>query len=410
MLRRPCAAEASGAPELGPRGESTQLPRGRVDEQGMFVPRLLALALALIVACHASRPEPDPEAPLAGSAPPPPPPRGEEGWLAATTNEGAVVVLDPEGVVATTQPSAGYGGLFDLAARPTGLVSYEETDEGEGAELGLYAFVEGADGPSLGARQRLAWVDGIARVASTSAGLVIFEENQGTRWHLDREGMPPLPSVECPRPASLATFAGFDGDHLVALSSPFPFDAPVERVEVVASSTGLGPCVRTVLTDLPAAPRLLRTSSGRELAFGTRLGHVHVARLDGPLALPVVELPVAAASVEAVLPSGDDDALVLTTGPSRLTRVRLGGQEAPSVDVVSSVALPGEARSEQQFFSRELALLGRRAFVATGAGVVAFDLGDDALTEVPLPASASLLRGPLIPLAPSPWPRAPASP
>lgn len=300
---------------------------------------------------------------------------------------------------------AGYGGLVDLTldGANTSIVSYEENDEGEGAELGRYAITGAPDAPSLGPRTRIAWVDGVSRVLATPLGLVTFQENQGQRWTLARDGSGPFPSASCPRPASVETVATNDGLRLVGVSAPFPTDEPATRFEVSIGAAGFGPCNPTAIAGIPGSARLVRLANGSELVFGVTGASLVSARVEGVHAVPLEPTGLSAESVEAAaLVDGIDDVIiVLTSGPARLVAFRASASAPPGLSPPVHVDLPAEVRREQQFFSREIETASGRVFVATSDGVVAFDVsaddGEPIVRDAPFGGGfPNALRGPVV--------------
>ncbi len=378
----------------------------------MPAPRIaLALAILSLTSCRSdgpatidSRARPAPPSSHVGRVLDPTP--LVDRLFVARAGAGTIVLLDAEtGDERARTETAGYGGLVDLTFDPASgaLFSYEENEDGEGAELARFPIHFGADAPSFGSRERLAWVAGVARLAATSAGLLEVEDDLGQRWSLSREGAGPLTSVSCPRPASLVGVAANGEVHLVGLSSPYPAEDPVERLEVVAGAAGLGTCATTPLASPPSSARLARLDDGTELVVGVRAGRVQIERLEGGVGAPLGSTDLDATTVEAAgtLESSPDVLVVLTTAPSSLAVVRVDRTATGlSLGARAQVSLP-PVRREQQFFSRELAVMGRRVLVATEGGLLAFDVvgGEGGLDLEPAPfASAADARGPVLSL------------
>ncbi len=338
--------------------------------------------------------------------------RLEHQALAATTSDGAVVVLRAsDGAELAREASSGLGGLIDLTHDVTrgDLVLYEENDEGEGAAIGRFPLTLGGGIAKLEPRMKVAWVDGVARLLATPEGRVSFEENIGQRWKLDVPNGGPLPSIACPRPASVAIVGEDGARRLVGVSAPFPDEGPLRRLEVSVGPSGFGDCHERDIAGAPASARLVVLPDGRELLVGVASsGVVVTSMVDGVLA-PERALGIEAQTVEQAIVVGEaaNRIALLTSGPPRVIVIGLSaaGSEL-SIASRTSIDLPVDVRREQRFFSREMAYTQGRIFVATKSGVVAVDLVDDGAEPTLEPASFAGVtafvpndyRGALVPL------------
>jgi hypothetical protein len=338
--------------------------------------------------------------------------RLEHQALAATTSDGAVVVLRAsDGAELAREASSGFGGLIDLTHDVTrgDLVLYEENDEGEGAAIGRFPLTLGGGVAKLEPRVKVSWVDGVARLFATPEGRVSFEENIGQRWKLDVPNGGPLPSIACPRPASVAIVGEEGARRLVGVSAPFPDEGPLRRLEVSMGPSGLGECHEREIAGAPSSARLVVLPDGRELVVGVAgAGAIVSSMVDGVLS-PELAVGIDAETVEQAIVVGEasNRIALLTSGPPRVIAIDLSTAGSPlSIVSRASIDLPADVRREQRFFSREMAFTHGRIFVATTSGIVAIDVLDGGseptLERAPFAGATAFMpndyRGALVPL------------
>lgn len=335
------------------------------------------------------------------------------GALVATRTATGGVALVDMGSGAIVAEAAG-GGLdgpeADIACDPwmSRVLVFESDPDAEWGEIAGHSIDVGPGGggqpPSvaLGAREHEVWVDGLARVAASPYGALVFEDGAaGPRWKLVSE-QGPTPSAYGPRPASLAAGSGPGGlFHAAALTYGPSSDgldlrfATVEQDGIHIDSVeplGLSPP-----GDWPSA-RAAWTAAGAHL-IAAEQGNVLVSLVSGGAAAPWASVPLAAPidgfHDAAALPGGD--VLVgLASGGADVVAVRLGPDGAPAC--AAALDLPGEAQGGLLFFSRGLTVAGPgRVLAATSSGVFAVQVTGMCPLAVALdPAfSGDALRGPL---------------
>ncbi len=364
----------------------------------------------------APSPESRPDAPRGagpggGTLPPILPLPGAPGLFAARTAAGGVALVDVEsGTVVAEAAGGDLGGESDVACDPwlSRVLLFEADADGEWGAIASHAIeVDPGDGdePSpvtLGPRDHEVWVDGIARVAASPSGALVFEDGAaGPRWKLvSDEG--PTPSVHGPRPAALGATFGPDGlFRVTALTYGLENDALDLRTATVDMEgihdesvaplnllpPGDWPSVRWAWTS--AGPHLLSAWGGEVLVAAPWAGGLlpwaavpvgpFVERIEHALALPGGHTLVA-------LASGEVDVVV----------VSLGQDGAPLC--AATLDLPGEARSSVLFFSRGLVAAGPgRVLAATTSGVFAVTVSAACPVDVAVDASfpGDALRGPI---------------
>jgi hypothetical protein len=327
-------------------------------------------ALALLVACS-SAPDAPPGASAAAleSRPPAisiaPPPRvgGTSAHLVAALAGGGLALVDAwtGARVAVAEAGPAVRDLdVDSASERVIAVRGEDDD----LEIVAHPLLRGG----LGGAEHLAWIDGDARVASTAAGLLVFESGWADRWRLLGAGARPL---SFPPPRSIALEDGATVRALVPRS-------PGLEVDRVARDGGL--VARPVVASFAGA----EPPGGARFAAAPALGLALLARLDrgvlelsgsdarGELGAPIWRGLVGddEARLEALVPvEGGRLVALLVAKPARLVVV------APAEGTSTIVALRGAVRLEPRFFSREMVASGPRLFVATTAGVAAFSVG-----------------------------------
>ena len=303
--------------------------------------------------------------------------------IAALGADGEVVALDAQtGEPLASTPSLDASGPIDIVFDVEGpsLFAFEAAEGEEGGDVVRFPVTPTL--PAFGLPIHAGWIDGIARFASLHEGLLTFEENIGARWKLSPRDGGLTVSASCPRPASIDVRPsnGRDADagtDLVGISWP-PMDGgnPVV-LEMHVSTSGLGPCMKHELEEAPTSARTGVLADGRVVLAGVADGAVELRALVADELGEPSALDVPAETVEAVVKVGaaaPHAALILTTGPSRLVLVELGAGTSPTIVVRAVIDLAGEVTREDRFFSRSVAVAGRRAFVVTDAGVRAFDL------------------------------------
>ena len=318
-------------------------------------------------------------------------------WL-AFDGDGAIVRFDGQtgAIDAWAEPLADDGGegLRDLAVDCRGerVVVYRELGD-QGGELGERRLDADGFGPWHGR----ASVDGWMRSTPLEQGVLSFEVGYGERWRVLRDDGRPSASVPLPVPRSL--WLSPDGGSLDALV--LRGTAPTWLSWVRAS---LGPDGFEVLSEAPLAwgePAALATMRSTRRHDGMLVARSH----DGELQLHqlhperdpelLLSVPVGAGTVEEIVahePHAYEDRFwILLREPSELVAVSLQTRAAVSV------SLEGRVAGEQPFFSRALVVRGRRAWVATEAGVLAFDWVGGEEPEVVADAhfEGAALHGPL---------------
>jgi hypothetical protein len=396
-------------------------------------PAIEVLFSTLLAACSGSPPpaegaaaraaEPSPDgAPARDDACPDPPRRGAPGgarrsgldgpaFVAARTAEGGVALVDIGSGAALASAAGGdLGGESDLVCDPwlSRVLAFEADADGEWGEIASYPIEQGAgDGEppvkALGPRDHEVWVDGLARVAASPYGALVFEDGvAGPRWKLvSAQGL--TPSAWGPRPAALETGLDAAGDfRIFALTYGPSGDALDIRTATVDPGDGIQPELTTPLSLLPPerlpSVRWAVASAGPYL-LSAQGGDVVVSVPVAGATSPWTAVPVGSfiERVEHAVALQDGPTLAaLTSGEADVVLVRLDAAGSPAC--AAALDLPGEALKSTLFFSRGLAVAGPdRVLAATSSGVFAIDVSD----ACPLAVNADptfagdALRGPL---------------
>lgn len=330
--------------------------------------------------------------------------------VAARTAEGGVALADVgSGAVVAQAAGGALGAESDLVCDPwmSRVLAFEADPDGEWGEIAGYPIEHDPEGgepedTALGPRDHEVWVDGLARLAASPYGALVFEDGAaGPRWRLVSEQLL-TPSVSGPRPAALE--AGLDpaGDfRLFALTYGLGGDALDVRTATV-DTYGIHDDIVSPLPLLPpeqvASVRWAITETG-PLLLSAQGGKVvvstPVAGTMSPWSAVAVGPFIERVEHAVALPDGVTVA-ALATGAADVLFLRLGPSGAPACAV--AVDLPGEAPKSVLFFSRGLAAAGPgRVLAATSSGVVALTVSSACPLAVAVdPAFAgAALRGPL---------------
>gem|GEM_PF-4796086 len=301
------------------------------------------------------------------------------GNVVGFTSSGAMVVFDGQTGEVKSLAQGGGGRPRDVAVDPwrTGVWVFEENEDASGGEIrfcGLEkVFGEGNRDAETVLRpcEHAVWVDGLAALLPTRAGLWVFEDGiGGARWKMLQAGKVNA-SASAPRPASIwvegerieALSYGFEGNRLLKYAATFEHNAPEVLAEFDwGASEGY-----------PPTARYARSSHDAGLLFDAVNHALTVRRVsDGQMGAPaVVDVGGGLTRLEAAEVVGES-ALVLAT--ESLWIVTLDGG---IVEAMTSVWLDGEVRSSQMFFSRDMLVMPTHAFVATDRGVRAVVLEKD---------------------------------
>ncbi len=280
----------------------------------------LSTVLAGLVACTSAHPvSPDPradpatDASAADASTTPPLTRPVPATLAAATEDG-FAFFDTDGrILARTATEA---KVHDLVVDGPGgrVFTFETNDEGEGG------YVVERSAHALAAPRTRAFVDGRARLAPVSAGLVLFEDAYGARWRVLGEGRPPQASLAAPMPSSVWT----DGARIHAFGREAD-GAWATRV-VEPTKTGL------VAVETRAVAGIFHESARAAGAYLIDLeaGRLVVRAASGD-AVGVATTSVGADGIVDARPLRDDLVAVVTSGPPRVSIVRVGDSLAGSL-------------------------------------------------------------------------------
>ena len=331
---------------------------------------------------------------------------GETILVAGWTTDGDVALFDAAtGAVVASAAGAGASGERDLAVDPwlSRLLVFEGDPEGTWGEIASYPLADGADyDPSLGARKHEVWIDGVARVAASPFGAVVFEEGYGARWRLLRADGEPSPSALAPRPMSLATESLPGGGLRVsALTYGIEGDAPDIRVAEVGSMGVNAPVTVPVLVPPLSSPPAARwvVSAGGGHVVDAANGEAMITTFAGsgwPAWMPVGVGPNATRIEQAEAFSGGNRLALLTSGDVDLVVLSVGAGGAP--ECAAALEIPGEAEKAPLFFARGLVPVGAaRVLVATTSGVFAVEVSADCPPSLTIDADfvGGALRGPL---------------
>ncbi|NUP11106.1 MAG: hypothetical protein HOW73_34100 [Polyangiaceae bacterium] len=332
--------------------------------------------------------------------------------LAARGADGRVHFIDVPtyGFVGAVSPPEGEGPL-DMSAwvdddGSFSLALLARDEEEQSGTLALRAY----DPPlSIFVRPRLLGTfEGSTNVLSVDRGAVVFQEDLGQRWILARSDGQWLPSKPCPIPTSLLRVVPTeDGLEVTALARSAD-DEPVV-VHAVITDEGVVTCEQElVATPLSPSARAVSLGEG-DVVFDVADGSLVMGELGEQL------LPVAFETdhIETAVAYDSDGATfvaVLSSSPSRIGLVTIG--QSPDGETVAlevrSHDVNGTIEPANAFFSRSVAFVSDRLFVATRERLEAFDLSeDDVLAPIELPPLMQKLRAPLTALPVLRRPRSP---
>lgn len=335
--------------------------------------------------------------------------------IALPSRDGSLVLVDADGSELARTPSAQLGGeldaTFDASSRM--ITTFEpSSDDEESGQLRRYELTGDLRGfAAEGAK--LAKASGTSRLASTSLGVVQFEESIGARWKAILASGKQVKSLPCPRPSSVALVEGAERSRVVALAAS-PEDGAWARLDAELTPEGWGSCASLPLLGLALGnPRLVLLPDGEEIAVGVEDGMVAFRRIGAPdedASSTGVAAETLAAAVHASIPRpGAEDASVVVALTGRPTRVLVAWRwsEGGVTGIRSGfAAVPGAPRVDDRSMARDVAVLGDRVLCATSAGVFAFDVSfaDGAVRVEPGTFGAegfgASLVGPITPLIP----------
>lgn len=327
--------------------------------------------------------------------------------VAGWTDDGEVVLFDADtGAALAVAPGSDLGGERDLAFDPwrSRLIVFQSDAFDPWGEIAGYPVTAGDLDPWVGPRIHEVWVDGVARVAGSPFGTVVFEESYGPRWRLVRSDGEPSSSVYAPRPASLATGLSPDGElRLTALTYGAEGDAADVRVALVEPEGVTAPVVvplSAAPASSPLAARWVESAGGGQLVdVDAGSGDIVVSTFAGggwpPWMAAGVGPGIERVEQAAALPGGGRLAL-LVTGAVDLVVVGVGAGGAP--ECAAALDLPGEVDPAGLFFARGVVAVGPdRLLVATSSGVAAVTVSDDCPPALAVDPGfdGEALRGPL---------------
>lgn len=330
-------------------------------------------------------------------------------WLvAARTAAGAVALADIEsGAVVAEAEGGALGGETDIACDPwlSRVLVFEADGDGEWGEIASHTIEEDAGGApalTLGPRDHQVWIDGVARVAASPSGALVFEDGTaGPRWKLVSEGTP-TPSAYGPRPAALESGFAPDGQFRVAALTYGPSSEDLDVRTAVVDPKGIRPesILPTGLVPPEQFPsvRWARTAAGPYLLSakgGDLLLSVPAAGAHSPwTAVPVG--PFLDRIEHAIALDDGHTLLAAASGDADVIAVSLAPDGSPAC--AAALDLPGETASSIHFFSRALVPAGPgRALAATSAGVFAIAVSGACPLAITVDPgfSGDALRGPL---------------
>jgi hypothetical protein len=303
------------------------------------------------------------------------------GWTAG----GQLALFDmASGTIVSQAASGGLGGDVDVAWDPWGgrVLVVEGDAEGQWGEIASHAVSGEGAGAELGERHHEVWLDGVARVAASPLGAVLFEEGAAAMWKLIPAAGAPTPGLLWPRPISVEMALSASGDlAITGLTRGLEGNSLDVRTAIVAPG-GVQAISIAPISVFPASDELsvrrVRSAVGEHLAAALS-GDVGLSTL-GPAGFSAPEM-LGTTGVEGIedaisLPGapGAGPALVLlTSGSADLVVARLG--EGGAVECFAALDLPGKAARAPGFFARSLVAAGPdRVLVATSAGVAAVSI------------------------------------
>lgn len=321
-----------------------------------------------------------------------------------------LIAVDAEGVVRLVDATRLAIGL-GVRAGEDGAVPIDLSSYAEDGELRRLAVLTQSDpeGPvdvavfpftgQLAARPRVARrFEGFLRVLALEEGALVFQRGEAFEWNLVPMQEERPRSKQCPMPTSVLAVEDHDGaTHVLALARSAE-DTPVLARGVVEDGA-LARCEVSALdAGLSEAARLVRLE-GVDFTVDVRGGELSIGRLSGPEQAPT-GLPFG--RVEAVVPleiEGEPAIAALGSEPARLAVVWLDlqGEGEELVLAAASEQLAGPVEQVYAGFQRSVAFAGGRVFVATAAGLQAFEprRAPATLGPISLPAPVAALRGPL---------------
>ena len=239
--------------------------------------------------------------------------------------------------------------------------------------------------------------EGVLDVLALSDGALVFQLGEAREWSFVSAGEDRPRSKQCPMPTSVLAVEHHEGaTHVIALARSAD-DTPILARGVIEEGQ-VARCEVTPLSDaLSEAARAVRLD-GVDLIVDAVAGELVVGRLGGPAPTPV-GLPFG--RVEAVIPlalGAERGLAVVGSEPSSVVVVWLKLEGDPLVSTAASEALGAHVEQVYVGLHRALAFAAGRLFVATSAGLEAFEVEPPpaaTLRPVALPDVVRSLRGPL---------------
>jgi hypothetical protein len=333
--------------------------------------------------------------------------------LAFTENDELAAIDGFRGAVLASAVAERFVTARDVAYDPwrRRIVVFEGRDES--GEIASYPVSPDPAAPRLGARDHVAWVDGVARVWTCPVGIVVFEDLFGPRWKVVETDGVQAPSIAAPRPASVSSIPEEGGLGIMALTYGFAGLPP--HLHRVSADIEAGESLDPVQTPLGVDPATEPPTT--RLVPRPAIGDAVLVDVDGGRAtLRIIAasglswpIPVAAGAPiqrieHAVSLRGGEVVIALAASPASLVAISMGGGSGTIAQ--ASLALPGVVREEAQFFSRDLVPLSdERVLAATDAGVFAVvvrSAADGLTLSFDDGFEGRGLRGPLDPVAAPP--------
>ncbi|MBK8254757.1 MAG: hypothetical protein IPK82_19115 [Polyangiaceae bacterium] len=296
--------------------------------------------------------------------------------LAAKTENGNTAVVNgTSGEILAQVQGSGWGGDVDMAWDPWGtrLFVLEASPSEEGAELVSSTVVlgKGQTPPLLSPPKHEVWVSGIARLATSPFGPVIFENSySGPRWRLVSEGKF-VPSVFGAEPRSFTTYPTNSGALTIDALTYGAFDDALEIRSSTVDETGLStPIASPFNLAPPNVPPSVRAvwKGGLPILIAVFGSSILVSNpshskwvglsVDDPLET----------LVQAELLGEGNTILATATGDADVVAVHL--DDDGQVECASTLDLPGHLTPSNHFFARTVVPAGAHsAFVGTSQGV-----------------------------------------
>ena len=302
-------------------------------------------------------------------------PREGPWYAVGFSSAGELVVFDATTGRVLGKGAGGGGRPRDLAWDDAGsLWLLEENEDGSGSEILRCSLVFQGDSALVGPCLHAAWVDGIAALWPNGRGVWVFEDGvAGSRVKVLRDGVV-AKSVSVPRPASISQ----DGDRLDVFSYGMSEDT-FEHFRVWGGESGIEierrPDALGAPLVFPPTARFIGVGNDRGYLWDIVDSDLAVATLSGgtlssfrklAVGSPVSRIEAAAFfSGEA---SGEASGLSLVVSTERAWVVSNAFLDSPP----APLGLGGVVSQERAFFSRDVAVFGRAALVATDQGLRLF--------------------------------------